>query len=130
MNPMQDFLNSDRNFYPASIWNDILRNLGRPRTPVPNQTMAERGGRLMEEKIYRLVHKITNKYSKRFTKWFYRKGYRWAAWLNPKTEEMEHGLQCPFWVKPLMVFFSPSVYFSVYFSDEHAAVFEKESEKP
>ena len=44
---------------------------------------------------------------KRFTKWYVKKGYRFgydysnvAVW------------NCPWWVKPLLIFFSPSVYFA------------------
>ena len=43
---------------------------------------------------------------KRFTKWYVKKGYKFgydslnvAVW------------NCPWWVKPLLIFFSPSVYF-------------------
>ena len=46
---------------------------------------------------------------KRFTKWYVKKGYRFgydysnvAVW------------NCPWWVKPLLIFFSPSVYFMNY----------------
>ena len=43
---------------------------------------------------------------KRFTKWYVNNGYKFgydsssvAVW------------RCPWWVKPLLIFFSPSVYF-------------------
>ena len=46
---------------------------------------------------------------KRFTKWYVKKGYKFfydssniAVW------------RCPWWVKPLLIFFSPSVYFMNY----------------
>lgn len=38
---------------------------------------------------------------KRFTIWYIRRGYI----FDPET-----GFECPFWVKPLLIFFSPSVY--------------------
>lgn len=38
---------------------------------------------------------------KRFTMWYIRRGYI----FDPET-----GFECPFWVKPLLIFFSPSVY--------------------
>lgn len=38
---------------------------------------------------------------KRFTMWYIRRGYI----FDPET-----GFECPFWVKPLLIFFSPIVY--------------------
>ena len=43
---------------------------------------------------------------KRFTMWYIRRGYI----FNPET-----GFECPFWVKPLLIFFSPSVYTHIVF---------------
>lgn len=51
---------------------------------------------------------------KKFTKWYYRKGYRmmWATCLyGDGVSEMI--FSCPWWVKPLVEFlFSPSVYYA------------------
>ena len=42
----------------------------------------------------------------RFTKWYVRRGYIFHYTFNTETV-----FECPFWVKPLLIFFSPSVYF-------------------
>ena len=39
---------------------------------------------------------------KRFTIWYVRRGYTFGC-----TDSV---FECPFWVKPLLIFFSPSVY--------------------
>ena len=44
---------------------------------------------------------------KRFTKWYFKRGYRFGY-------KVDNGVavwDCPWWVKPLLIFFSPSVYF-------------------
>ena len=50
---------------------------------------------------------------KRFTKWYIEKGYTFD-YKFVKTGEHELGMEpyfnCPWWVKPLCVFFSPSIY--------------------
>ena len=45
---------------------------------------------------------------KRFTIWYVRRGY---------TFDLETGFECPFWVKPLLIFFSPSVYTHIVFGE-------------
>lgn len=45
---------------------------------------------------------------KRFTIWYVRRGYI----FDPET-----GFECPFWVKPLLIFFSPSVYTHIVFGE-------------
>ena len=43
---------------------------------------------------------------KRFTKWYVKKGYKFG--YDSSCVAVWH---CPWWVKPLLIFFSPSVYF-------------------
>ena len=67
----------------------------------------------------------------RFTRWYFRKGYR-AAW-NLHAGSFEY--RCPLWVKPLLFLFSPSVYMHEQFDDslqaiERAAEAEDECESP
>ena len=45
---------------------------------------------------------------KHFTIWYVRRGYI----FDPET-----GFECPFWVKPLLIFFSPSVYTHIVFGE-------------
>lgn len=50
------------------------------------------------------------KLRERFTKWYYRNGYRLTCKEYDTTFEMI--FQCPLWVRPLVEwFFSPSVYY-------------------
>ena len=44
---------------------------------------------------------------KRFTKWYVKKGYKFG--YDSSNVAVWH---CPWWVKPLLIFFSPSVYFA------------------
>ena len=44
---------------------------------------------------------------KRFTKWYFKRGYRFGYKVNTDVAVWD----CPWWVKPLLIFFSPSVYF-------------------
>lgn len=48
---------------------------------------------------------MINKIRKKFTKWYYDRGYRFGY----------HGFcaywECPWYVRPLLIFFSPSCYF-------------------
>lgn len=44
---------------------------------------------------------------KRFTKWYFKRGYRFGYKVNTGVAVWD----CPWWVKPLLIFFSPSVYF-------------------
>ena len=50
-----------------------------------------------------------------FTRWYYRKGYRMYY------ENCDYGdlvasmsFECPWWIMPLLIFFSPSIYFIEY----------------
>lgn len=45
-----------------------------------------------------------------FTKWYVRRGYTYWYSDWPYTNEPEW--ICPWWVKPLLIFFSPAVYFT------------------
>ena len=54
---------------------------------------------------------------KRFTKWYVKQGYRFGYKFEPKSyfsdDLVDTGVAfwvCPWWVKPLLIFFSPSVY--------------------
>lgn len=49
-----------------------------------------------------------NKLKKRFTKWYVNKGYLFGYdfTVNPT----ESSFACPIWVRPFLIFFSPSVY--------------------
>ena len=49
-----------------------------------------------------------NKIKKRFTKWYVNKGYlfEYDFTVNPT----ESSFVCPIWVRPFLIFFSPSVY--------------------
>lgn len=44
----------------------------------------------------------------RFTKWYVAKGYRYGFQFD--LFHMRSIYTCPLWVRPLLVFFSPSVY--------------------
>lgn len=51
---------------------------------------------------------------KKFTKWYYRKGYR-MMWVTSHYGNGVHEMifSCPWWVRPLVeFFFSPSVYYA------------------
>ena len=45
---------------------------------------------------------------KRFTKWYVKNGYKFG--YDSSHVAVWH---CPWWVKPLLIFFSPSVYFMI-----------------
>lgn len=51
---------------------------------------------------------------KKFTKWYYRKGYRMMWHTCPYGDGVSEMIfSCPWWVKPLVeFFFSPSVYYA------------------
>lgn len=56
-----------------------------------------------------------SKIKERFTRWYYRKGYR----MHYKPCAYGDGVDslvfdCPWWIKPLLIFFSPSVYYIEY----------------
>lgn len=46
------------------------------------------------------------KFRRRFTYWYIKKGYIFGY-----DEQMNAVWKCPWWVRPLLIFFSPSVYF-------------------
>lgn len=67
----------------------------------------------------------------RFTRWYFRKGYR--VEFDPKSETFRY--RCPLWIKPLLFLFSPSVYMHEKFSASleairRAAEAEDECESP
>ena len=47
---------------------------------------------------------------KRFTIWYIQRGYT----FDPGTDSV---FECPFWVKPLLIFFSPSVYTHIVYGE-------------
>lgn len=49
-----------------------------------------------------------NKLRVRFTKWYVNRGYKFRSVILHG--EIEGIWDCPFWVRPLLIFFSPSVY--------------------
>ena len=49
-----------------------------------------------------------NKLKKRFTKWYVDKGYLFG--YDFTDNPTESSFVCPIWVRPLLIFFSPSVY--------------------
>lgn len=54
-----------------------------------------------------------NALRKLFTKWYIKRGYTFGYdWTSDDTYTMvaKEYFICPWWVKPLLVFFSPSVY--------------------
>lgn len=58
----------------------------------------------------------------RFTKWYFRKGYRMEYRSNSPTD-VELIFRCPFWVRPLVEYlFSPSVYYREIRNDVWEAV--------
>ena len=68
---------------------------------------------------------------RRFTRWYFRSGYRVEFDQNSET----FGFRCPLWVKPLLFLFSPSVYMHEQFDDsleaiKRAAEAEDECELP
>ena len=59
---------------------------------------------------------------KRFTKWYVKKGYKFGydftdapvyddGFMKTPAGVPKSVWNCPWWVKPLLIFFSPSVYF-------------------
>lgn len=49
-----------------------------------------------------------NNFTQRFTKWYYRKGYR----MTYKPHDTELIFSCPFWIRPFTYFFfSPCAYY-------------------
>ena len=62
---------------------------------------------------------------KRFTKWYVKKGYKFGydftdvpvyddGFMKTPAGVPKSVWHCPWWVKPLLIFFSPSVYFMSY----------------
>ena len=52
---------------------------------------------------------------KRFTIWYVQRGYTFDP--RPDKGRTDSVFECPFWVKPLLIFFSPSVYTYIVFGD-------------
>lgn len=46
----------------------------------------------------------------KFTKWYVKKGYTFSYAFAKPGEEPKVFYKCPIWVKPLLIFFSPSIY--------------------
>lgn len=46
---------------------------------------------------------------RKFTTWYYKKGYRFG--YDDPGKSFDTYFKCPRWVIPLLIFFSPSVYF-------------------
>lgn len=56
-----------------------------------------------------------NDFRAKFTKWYYRKGYRMSYRSGEYGIVAELIFHCPFWIRPLVEwFFSPSVYYREY----------------
>ena len=55
-----------------------------------------------------------NKLKKRFTKWYVDKGYLFG--YDFTDNPTESSFVCPIWVRPLLIFFSPSVYLNETYS--------------
>lgn len=45
--------------------------------------------------------------NRKFTYWYIKKGYIFSY----TSETLEPHWECPWWVRPLLIFFSPSIYF-------------------
>lgn len=54
---------------------------------------------------------MIKKIRRKFTTWYYKKGYRFG-YIDP-SKSFDTYYKCPRWVKPLLIFFSPSVYFNM-----------------
>ena len=52
---------------------------------------------------------------KRFTIWYAQRGYTFDP--RPDEEHTGSAFECPFWVKPLLIFFSPSVYTHIVYGE-------------
>ena len=54
-----------------------------------------------------------NRIKRAFTKWYIKRGYTFYydfVQFNEEVTGMRARYNCPLWVKPLLIFFSPSVY--------------------
>ena len=57
---------------------------------------------------------------RRFTYWYIKRGYIFGY-----DDHMNTIWKCPWWVKPLLIFFSPSVYFRRKYGELFCESFEK-----
>lgn len=71
--------------------------------------------------ITKLINKLRERYSRPFTKWYVKRGYTFGydftdvpvytdGYLSTPGGMPKVRFNCPKWVKPLLIFFSPSVY--------------------
>lgn len=51
---------------------------------------------------------LKNKIKNDFTRWYVRQGYTYYSSMSDSDQETKWC--CPWWVRPLLIFFSPSVY--------------------
>ena len=77
----------------------------------------------------------------RFTKWYIRKGYRFYYKVNPIKSlytdddikffdsDLEAKFLCPWYIRPLLIFFSPSVYMYEEYGKQIAKSFMKGMEE-
>lgn len=61
---------------------------------------------------------MSHKLRRRFTKWYVERGYTVTSDMHKST------WNCPFWVRPLLIFFSPSIYLSEIFKKNWIEGFE------
>lgn len=61
---------------------------------------------------------MLTKIRRAFTKWYIKRGYRFGYDIG--SNAIKAYWICPFWVKPLRIFFSPSIYFASYMSENIA----------
>lgn len=52
---------------------------------------------------------MMRKIIKRFTVWYVKRGYKFKVTVSKNGEVIEQW-NCPWWVRPLLIFFSPSTY--------------------
>lgn len=77
-----------------------------------------------------------NKLRRAFTKWYIKRGYRFGYEFDGRLDyenevfKFPVGMpksvfECPWWVKPLLIFFSPSTYFAEYWGKNIIKWFEE-----
>lgn len=59
----------------------------------------------------------------KFTEWYVKRGYTFTYNKPPCMTEATYN--CPWWVKPWLIFFSPSVYFRLVYGTLFADIFNK-----
>lgn len=70
-----------------------------------------------------------NDVKKRFTKWYIRKGYRFYYKVRFNGDTPKAKWLCAWYIRPLLIFFSPSVYFYDVYSKVIAERILKELEE-